>query len=119
MTFAKRLKWLRNEAKLTQQELSNILEISRSTLAGYEAENKQPDYETLKIIADHFNVSIDYLLGRTDNPLLSEKKKDETAKTLTDDFIELLIRHKFISKKEELSSEKAIALLNEIFNQNK
>lgn len=57
------------------------MEISRSTIAGYETERKEPDYETLKKIADFFNVSIDYLLGRTDirSPL------DKITKAVLDD----------------------------------
>ncbi len=66
MNFAHRLKQLRKDFKLTQEELSKKLSSSRSTIAGYETERKEPDYETLKKIADFFNISIDYLLGRTD-----------------------------------------------------
>ncbi|MBZ9633022.1 MULTISPECIES: helix-turn-helix domain-containing protein [Clostridium] len=66
MVFGKRLKELRNEHKLTQQEFSNTLHINRSTIAGYESENKQPDYDTLQKFADFFNVSVDYILGRVD-----------------------------------------------------
>jgi transcriptional regulator with XRE-family HTH domain len=81
MTFSDRLKELRKEKNLTQEDLAKILEISRSTIAGYETERKEPDYETLKKIADFFNVSIDYLLGRTDvrSPL------DKITKAVLDD----------------------------------
>lgn len=60
------LKKLRNSNNLTQQEMADQLGISRSTLAGYESENKQPSYETLIQIAKKFDVSTDYLLGVTD-----------------------------------------------------
>ncbi|WP_427339585.1 helix-turn-helix domain-containing protein [Caloranaerobacter sp. DY30410] len=66
MTFAERLKLLREEKGLTQQDIANILDVGRATIAGYETKGKQPDYEKLKKLADFFNVSIDYLLGRTD-----------------------------------------------------
>ncbi|AFK85868.1 MULTISPECIES: helix-turn-helix domain-containing protein [Thermoanaerobacterium] len=81
MTFSDRLKELRKEKNLTQEDLAKILEISRSTIAGYETERKEPDYETLKKIADFFNVSIDYLLGRIDirSPL------DKITKAVLDD----------------------------------
>ncbi len=62
--FNKVLKSLRLSKKLTQDELAKILKISRSTVGMYEKGDREPDYETLESIADYFNVSIDYLLGR-------------------------------------------------------
>lgn len=59
------LKSLRTEKGLTQDELSKILKISRSTVGMYENGSREPDYETLEAIADYFNVDIDFLLGRT------------------------------------------------------
>ena len=59
------LKSLRNSRGLTQDELSKILKISRSTIGMYENGAREPDFETLELIADFFNVDIDYLLGRT------------------------------------------------------
>ncbi|WIF95021.1 helix-turn-helix domain-containing protein [Caminicella sporogenes] len=66
MSFGQRLKELRINKNITQSELANILNKSRSTIAGYEINDRMPDFETLTKIADFFNVSIDYLLGRTD-----------------------------------------------------
>ncbi|ETO38646.1 helix-turn-helix domain-containing protein [Thermoanaerobacterium aotearoense] len=66
MNFANRLKSLREEKKLSQEELSQLINISRSTLSMYEINRRQPDPETLQKIADFFDVSVDYLLGRTD-----------------------------------------------------
>lgn len=57
-----KLKQLRNKASLTQQELADALNISRSTIAGYEAERKQPSYEMMVRLSHFFNVSTDYLL---------------------------------------------------------
>lgn len=50
---------------LTQDELSKQLNISRSTIGMYEKGAREPDFETLELIADYFNVDTDYLLGRT------------------------------------------------------
>ncbi|MEW6065605.1 MAG: S24 family peptidase [Bacillota bacterium] len=55
---------LRNGAGLTQDELSSKLNISRGTYAHYEIGKRNPDYETLKRLADYFGVTVDYLLGR-------------------------------------------------------
>lgn len=62
--FNKILKSLRTSKGMTQDELAKILKISRSTVGMYEKGDREPDYETLESIADFFNVSIDYLLGR-------------------------------------------------------
>lgn len=71
--LGKRLAELRNKKGLSQYELANRLGFSRGKLANYEQGSRQPDYETLDIIADFFNVSTDYLLGRVENPELKNK----------------------------------------------
>ena len=60
------LKKLRIEKNLTLRELATVLEMGNSSLSQYESGTRQPDFKTLKKIADYFNVSIDYLLGRTE-----------------------------------------------------
>lgn len=65
MTVGKRLKTLRMQKGLSQQELSNQIGINRSTYARYETNDNQADYETLQTLADFFETSVDYLLGRT------------------------------------------------------
>ncbi len=62
--FNKILKKLRASKSVTQDELAKALNISRSAIGMYEKGDREPDYETLEAIADYFNVSIDYLLGR-------------------------------------------------------
>lgn len=63
--FQNVLKSLRVSYNLTQDELSKKMGISRSTIGMYEKGAREPDFETLELIADFFNVDIDYLLGRT------------------------------------------------------
>jgi transcriptional regulator with XRE-family HTH domain len=65
MNFGKRLRQLRKEKGLTQAELAKLLSIGESTVSFYESGKRQPDYETLIRLAEVFNVSVDYLLGRT------------------------------------------------------
>lgn len=84
LSFGERVKLLRRELNLTQEGLAKKLNSSRSTIAGYETEGKQPDYDTLKFIANFFNVSIDYLLGETDirQPaidIIKDQKKTDSA----------------------------------------
>ena len=64
-SFQSVLKSLRKSFGLTQHELANKLDVSRSTIGMYENGSREPDYETLETIADFFNVDTDYLLGRT------------------------------------------------------
>lgn len=64
--FSNRLISLRKEHGLTQEELAKIIKKTRSSVSGYETEGKEPDMETICLMADYFDVSSDYLLGRTD-----------------------------------------------------
>lgn len=66
--LAKRLKKLRSTSGLSQREFARLFNMSPSTLAMYETGRREPDYNILSKLADYYNVSTDYLLGRTDNP---------------------------------------------------
>jgi transcriptional regulator with XRE-family HTH domain len=66
--YGDRIAYLREKSGLTQVELANKLEISRASLSHYETSRREPDYETINRIAGFFKVSIDYLLGRSDQP---------------------------------------------------
>lgn len=61
--FPQIIKQLRMARGMTQEDLANVLNVSRSTIAGYEARNNQPDYDKLVQIADFYNVTIDFLLS--------------------------------------------------------
>lgn len=61
--FGNNLKRLRQEKKLTQQKLADILGISRSAIGMYENGEREPDFETLEAIADFFNVRLDELIS--------------------------------------------------------
>jgi len=65
MTFGKRFRQLRKERDLTQKELGKIFNLGESTISFYEADKRTPDYAALKNFADFFDVSTDYLLGRS------------------------------------------------------
>lgn len=78
MSFGERLRALRLEKKLTLRELAKELDISFSALGKYERNEHQPDFDTLEKLADYFDVSIDYLLGRTEKQNLTIEEQDET-----------------------------------------
>ena len=63
-----RLKELRERRKMSQQYLATALNMSQNTVSQYETGSREASYDTLIAIADYFDVSIDYLLCRTDNP---------------------------------------------------
>ncbi len=62
-----RLKKLRKQNKISQVKLALDLNMSQNSVSRYENMERQADYNTLISIADYFGVSLDYLLGRTDN----------------------------------------------------
>lgn len=68
MVFAKRFKELREKRGWTQEDIAKRLKISRNTVAGYESKGKIPREDTLIAIANLFDTTTDYLLGRTDDP---------------------------------------------------
>lgn len=61
--LGKKIAELRKKRGLSQYQLAKELGFSRGKLANYEQGSRQPDYETLSLIASYFNVSVDYLLG--------------------------------------------------------
>ena len=62
--FPQRLKEERNKRGLSQMEFSKIIGVSQQTIGSWETGRTSPDYESLNKIADFFDVSTDYLLGR-------------------------------------------------------
>ena len=73
--FGERLRALREHQELSQGEASQKMEIMQNTYSRYERGIREPDYNTLKKIANFFGVSIDYLLGN-DDPSIEEYLTD-------------------------------------------
>ena len=99
------LKKLRMEARLTTTELSKILGCSNPTITHYEHGDREPDHQTLSHIADYFNVSVDYLLGRTDSTGWSQSEKaqgisDTISIPLTIDEYELVLDFRELGNKK-------------------
>jgi transcriptional regulator with XRE-family HTH domain len=84
--LGERIANLRKKHKLSQYDLADRLGFSRGKLANYEQGSRQPDYETLKKIADYFEVSVDYLLygkkEQVDLKELNEKDEKDIAKRM-------------------------------------
>ncbi|MWC30438.1 helix-turn-helix domain-containing protein [Paenibacillus sp. MMS18-CY102] len=68
MDIGTRIAHLREQRGWTQEQTSQSLGISRAALSHYEKNRREPDTETLTKFADLFNVTIDFLVGRTNKP---------------------------------------------------
>ena len=64
--FAERLRELRVERHLTQQEMAEFLGMNTRAYQYYEGDDRRPTYEKLVALADFFQVSVDYLIGHSD-----------------------------------------------------
>ena len=71
--FSERLKEIRSHRNITQKTLSEYLEVSLRHIQRYESGQYQPSIEGLIALADYFNVSLDYLVGRDDIPNRKEQ----------------------------------------------
>lgn len=65
MTLGSRIQELREEKNISRKHLAQILKISYSAMSKYETNERFPEKEILVQLADYFNVSIDYLIGRS------------------------------------------------------
>lgn len=69
--FSQRLKLIRQLNNLTQKNLADFLQISERAYQNYEYGNREPNFESAIKLADYFKVSLDYLVGRSDNPKIN------------------------------------------------
>ena len=81
MCFPKRLKELRLNAGLTQKDLAKAIDVGRTTISEYESGKIVPKQEGLLKIANHFNVSVDYLTG-VSNERATRKQNESSLDTL-------------------------------------
>lgn len=75
-----RIRELRENAGLRQIDVANVTGIDQKTLSNYETEKTNPDSYALIRLADFFNVSIDYLVGRIDDTFSSEERREISQK---------------------------------------
>lgn len=65
--LAVRLKQLRLDKQLRQEQVARLVGVSKGAISAYETDIRQPSYEVLIRLANLYRVSVDYLLGRTDD----------------------------------------------------
>lgn len=88
MDFGEILKKLRENKGYNQTQLAKELGISNVTVSQYESGDRKPDIDTIKKLANYFNVTTDYLLGHTTDPKLNRKDEKDIAtrlKLITED----------------------------------
>ena len=108
-----RIQILRKENNLTQQDLAEKLGVSNKSISKYERGEREPDFNTLKKLSNIFNVSIDYLLGLSDN------KNGENVNTNTDADIALLAKNLYELDGNSHLSKKQIELIKNLLMANK
>lgn len=91
--FGDRLRELREEKQLTQEELGKFLNVSRQAISSYESEETEPSINNLIKLANIFNVSLDYLLCRT-KERYNLNLKDKKNKELLLDLIKVIEKYK-------------------------
>lgn len=97
-----KLRKIRENKGLLQKEVADALKISASTIGMYEQNRREPDNETLKKIANYFNVSTDYLL---DN--IPKKSEEEEIEILR----QLLIKNNIMKENEDLTNKELDKLM--------
>ena len=68
MPFSERLVSLRKAHNLTQKQLAIEMQMSGLAIQHYESQRRKPAFDVLIALADYFDVSLDYLVGRSDDP---------------------------------------------------
>lgn len=87
--FAERLKALRKRERITQEQLASIIGVERSSIGKYEGKSQTIPSDDVKCrIAEYFGVTIDYLMGYSDNPkpYMPERELTDVEHRLIDDF---------------------------------
>jgi len=84
-----RLRELRDKNKLTQQQIAKHLRLSSDAYSLYELGKRQMNYQTLFLLADIYDVSVDYLLGRQDTNLIP----------LNDEETEMIVKYRLLDER--------------------
>lgn len=115
--FGDRLKLLRKNSGYTQKELGEKLNISARVVGYYESNERFPDKDTLTGIADFFNVSVDYLLGRTDiknannNSKINIDKNEKDVEELLEETMSQILGQKGLMLNGQIVDDNDLILL--------
>lgn len=96
--FSNRLKLLRLEKNLTLEQLGTIFNVSKQAASRWETGDRIPSIEIIYMLAEYFNVSLDYLVGRTDEPDLTIINVEQN---ISEEELELLEDYRQLNKLEK------------------
>ena len=105
------LKILRTEKSISQKQLADVVSVSQQSINKYENHNIEPDIETLCKIADYFDTSVDYLIGRSD---IRRKIETVTPFDLNAEEAKLVNEYRNLSSRQRMS----IRLIIENYREN-
>lgn len=91
VVFGERLKNLRQQNHLQQEQVARLVGVERSTVSMWENDLRQPPYTTLVRLADVYGVTTDYLLGRTNNSPLDLSGLTAAEATMISDIVASMI----------------------------
>lgn len=94
----KRLKQLRNEKKISQDDFAKIFNATQSTVSGWETGTREPSYALAIEIANFFDVSLDYLFGNSGKNFSQVKYEEDISATILG--LSNILKNKDISQKE-------------------
>ncbi|MEK3974710.1 helix-turn-helix domain-containing protein [Psychrobacillus sp. FSL K6-1267] len=100
-TLGSRIKNLREKHDIKQVDFAKKIGVSNVVLSRYESDERKPDYEMLQAIADFFEVSTDYLLGRTEIKNLNNDSNNEEFETWMNDPRSKILFKEFNESSEE------------------
>ena len=118
MILAEKLTLLRENREIYQKDLATYLGVSVGTISNYEKGIHEPNMDTLCKLADYYGVSVDYMLGRTSNPLPVAQLSMESPQKLENLFLDLTMLSgnnlqviqqftRFLHKQELLAQKKS------------
>lgn len=112
-TIAERIKGLRKKAGLTQQELGDRFGVAKSTICQYENGNSTPNDDIKIAMANYFNVSMDYLMGKTDVPGFDSRTPPVIAAKVTESGINMFHTYLDLSATDQAKVNDYVQMLSE------
>ncbi|WP_409068903.1 helix-turn-helix domain-containing protein [Clostridium caseinilyticum] len=117
VTFGEKLRNARNLKGITLDKMADDLQTTKATLSRYENNLREPKADFIKKIAEYLSINVDYLLGSSPNNVENSTLTKKETETLSEEFLDMLIKHKKIKTKEDLTPQNILKLLNEIFDE--
>lgn len=112
-TMQERIRELRISSGLTQQELGAVLGVAKNTVSQYETGRNAPNDDIKIAMANYFNVSMDYLMGKTDQSGFDSKTPSVFASQITADGITAIHTYAALSPANKKRAEDYIQMLSE------